>query len=131
VATDEYDSKIVKEGYFKSKATFSINDILNDIERLRKKKIELEAENNLKRAAMENIINHYPEVKSLADKMKIAVFLWQEAKGRIDINNENLTAINEVLDNYAKEIDEIAKQTGIKLHKPDINAKGKDICPKI
>jgi len=112
------DSLILKEGYFKSSAQFTINDIKKDITALNKKKDELEAKNKISEALAINISNHNEFVEKMPEKDRIAVFLYEKAKTEVKATNEYIDAINKQLDAYAKEVAEIVKQLNITIDFP-------------
>mgnify|MGYP001446282693 CR=1 FL=1 len=106
------DTLILKTGLT---SKFSLNDVLRDMEAIKKRKIELEAQIDLEKAKIDNVKSHYPEVEQTDEKIRIAHSIYQISTESIKRFNEQLKSVNDVLDEEAKQIDEIAKQTGITI----------------
>lgn len=106
---------ILKTGIAELKAEFSLNEIKEDIKRINQKKTELEAKKELAESVIKNVVLHNPDVEKLDEKMRIAAFLYEEKTQEVKMMKEILDKLYIHLDNYAKEMEEITKQTGLCL----------------
>ncbi len=109
------DTLILKTGL---SSKFSLNDILRDIEVCKKRKIELETQIDLEKAKIDNVLSHYPETEKTDEKSRIAISIYQISSETLKRYQEQLKGVNEMLDEEAKQIDDIASQVGIKIDEP-------------
>jgi hypothetical protein len=109
---DEKESLILKTGIT---SKFSLNDVLADIESLKKRKTEFEAKIDYEQAKIDNVMVRYSEVKDMDEKIRIACSIYQISNEVIKRTKVMLDMVNKQLDEEAKQIDDIAEQVGIKL----------------
>lgn len=112
-----YDSLIIKTGLT---AEFTINDIRNEIDALNKRKIEIEAKKGISDATIKNIKEHDKTgvINKISEKERIAIFLYEKAMIEIKAADELVKEINNQLDSYGAEIEDICKQTKLKIEVP-------------
>lgn len=80
-----------------------------------KKQIEaIEAELNIKKALITNVVTNYPEVTGIEEKMQIACHTYYEATRYVKIAEDKLVEFKKAQDALNEEVAEIEKQTGIK-----------------
>lgn len=107
------DSIIRKVGIQEVFAEFSINDIKRDIQSLNKNKKEQEAKRDFEQAKIENVKARYEHIAKMDEKDRIAASIFQISTESVRVCDKYISAIEEQLDKYAKEIEEITKQTGL------------------
>ena len=118
-ASNPEDSVILKTGIEEVKAEFSFNDINKDITTLNKKKLELEGKIKVETAKIQNVKDYHPETEKMDEKARIAASIYQISTEEVRIAEKYLEAIKERLDLYAKEMEEISRQTGIEIQCPE------------
>lgn len=80
-----------------------------------KKQIEaIEAELNIKKALITNVVTNYPEVTGIEEKMQIACHTYYEATRYVKIAEDKLEEFKKAQEALKEEVAEIEKQTGIK-----------------
>jgi hypothetical protein len=92
---------------------FSINNIIQDVEYLKKRKIEFEAQIDLEKSKIDNVVNHYQDVPVMDEKLRIACSIYQISNETAKRYQEQLDIVNKQLDEEAKQLDEIKLQTGL------------------
>lgn len=104
------ESLILKTGIM---SKFSINNIIQDVEYLKKRKIEFEAQIDLEKSKIDNVVNHYQDVPVMDEKLRIACSIYQISNETAKRYQEQLDIVNKQLDEEAKQLDEIKLQTGL------------------
>jgi outer membrane protein TolC len=94
-------------------AEITLADTLRSIEQNRKAMESIQAELKLKKALIQNVVNNYPDVVNIDEKMQIACHTYYEANRYIAIAEEKLAEFEEAQVDLKEEVDEIAKQTGV------------------
>jgi hypothetical protein len=115
-APDAADIKIVKTG---GEIEFTLGQIDADVIYLNKAKKELEAEIGVKKAVITNIASSHPHIGQLSNEDLTAAYLHREATGYLNMAEPKLDEVVKQLADYAKEKEEIIKQTGIIISKPE------------
>ena len=110
--TELMDKEIVKTG---GEVKFTLRQIENDKIYLNKKKTEIEAECRIREATKSNITRTHPHIEKMTEEDLTAAYLYREATGFLSESAKNLKNIQKGLDEYAEDIIEIEKQTGLKV----------------
>lgn len=114
------ESQILKTGIM---AKFSLNNITQDIDYLKKRKTELEAQIDLEKAKIDNVLIRYDSVATMDEKLRIACSIYQISYETAKRYQEQLDEVNRQLDEEAKQLDDIKAQTGLSLEEPKEDGK--------
>ena len=108
----------VKEKDFTTE--FTIGDVEKSIAALSRLKQELEAKKMIEEAKVQNIKNQHPEIDlTIDEKIQIAYTIAQTAKSFCFEADKKIAQIDEQLKDYADDLLEVFKQTGLKLPEKD------------
>ncbi len=98
---------------------FTLGDITKEVELYNKRKQEIEAKKKISEAVMENIKTNNPgiveEMKKLGERTVKGIFIYEKANIEVNASNELLKEIDKAIEGNGKELEEIVRQTGIKL----------------
>ncbi len=95
---------------------FTIAGVENDIARLLQAKTELEAKKQIEEAKIENVKINHPEIDlNIDEKTQIAYTVVQQAKAFIQTADNKLKEIEAQMNEYAADLKEVFRQTGIRL----------------
>jgi hypothetical protein len=103
------EKKIRKSGIT---AEFTIAQVEEHEETLRTFKKERAAEIDVERARMENVRHFHPVVDTLSDVELTAVALFKESKTVVEKAEAKLKEVDQALEEYAKEKDDIMRTLG-------------------
>lgn len=106
-ADDAKDAKIEKLGVV---VNFTWNDVVRDIERLKKALKEIEGQKTIDEAKMKNIEQYHPIVLTTSPEDMVSISLYADSKGRVGMCNEKIAQIDKQLADYEEEMEDIAKQ---------------------
>jgi hypothetical protein len=115
-APDALDIKIVKTG---GEVEFTLGQIETDITYLNKAKKELSGEIGVKKATITNVTSTHPHIAEMSNEDLTAAYIYREASGYLHVAEPKLAEIEKQLADYAAEKEEILKQTGIVISKPE------------
>lgn len=104
-------AKIEKSGMV---LNIQLGDSLSAYEQNAKYMKNIESELKIKKAILSNVEEHYPEVKDIDEKTKIACHTHYEATRFVAMAEEKLREFEEAQKELEAEIAEIEKQTGLK-----------------
>lgn len=94
---------------------FTIADLKNDIAYLEKTQREIEPVVKLKEAEIHNIVEHHPSVLNLSDEERTAAYLYNQAFVFVKEAKIKLKEISKQIKRSKDDLEEIKKQTGLKL----------------
>lgn len=120
-AENELDSVLTKTGHSDK---FTMRNVQDNIEALRKLKIELEGKLAIDKATMDNIERNHPVVKGFDEAQLLAIYMYGNAKKNLAPYQAKLDEVEKALAEVPQELAEITKQTGLILierKKPDEN----------
>jgi len=97
---------------------FHTSDLVDNVIKLRKMKMELTAQASYNGAEVANLLKHNPWLKDMDDeKLKIG-FLYERAMGTKDAAERKLVEVEAVLAEEMKAIADIKEQTGHEVELP-------------
>jgi predicted RNase H-like nuclease (RuvC/YqgF family) len=108
------ESKVQKSEFT---VDFSLQDVKTSYEKIQQMIKELESKKKIEDASMKNVEGNHDIIGKLNDQEIVAVYLWQEAKNRSIICQEEIDKLNKHLENYDKELEEVKNQLGIDIWK--------------
>lgn len=111
----EQDGKviIVKSGH---EHEFTMEEIRSHLAKLDKLEKELTAQVSLEESKMKNVEESHEIVKTLTDVQLVACSIYDKAKEIKAKCESKLAEIAEARKEYAEDIEEIKKQTGVELY---------------
>lgn len=125
-SSDPVEAIILAEGF---KNEFTAKVLIEDYKRLVTKRKEITVQSQVTKAKVTNILQHQPEVKKFTKKQLMAAYLMVVNNSELEKETEKLNEIQTQLDVYDKTIEQIEKQTGLKLI--DLLAEEKESAEKV
>lgn len=113
IKTQEENNLVLSKSDFE--IDFTVESVKEHINYLIKKKKELTAQKGLESAKMENIKSFHTEVLELTPEKRNAIALYDKAEAMYQACEDGLTNVDKQFAEYAIELAEIEKQTGIKI----------------
>ena len=113
IKTQEENNLVLSKSDFE--IDFTVESVKEHINYLIKKKKELTAQKGLESAKMENIKSFHPEVLELTPEKRNAIALYDKAEAVYKACEDGLANVDKQFAEYAIELAEIEKQTGIKV----------------
>lgn len=102
-----------------SKSEFEIDvpvaAIEQHIQYLKTKKKELESQIGLEKAKMTNYAENHPYILKMTPEERNAIALYDRAETILKACEEGIASVNQQFAEYAVELDEIKKQTGVEI----------------
>jgi len=94
---------------------FTVESINEHLKYLVNKKKELTAQMDLEKAKMTNYVENHPYIFNHTPEERNAIALYDRAETLYKVCEEGLESVNKQFAEYAVELDEIKKQTGIEI----------------
>jgi hypothetical protein len=110
------ETEIIKSGIT---SKFTLTDVVKDIELFRKRIIELESKKKVEEARMENVKRNYPEVPTMDERLRMGCLIYQTAIESLKPVNQQLEVYKKAIEEESTQVDEIGKQTGMKITVPE------------
>lgn len=101
---------IVKCGH---EVEFKMSEVRPHMEKLQKAKEKHAAQIELEVAKQRNVEDNHPVIGGLTDEEMTAAAIYHESKGTQKTSEDQIKAIDELLESYEKELKEIEAQTGL------------------
>lgn len=95
------------------KTEITLADTLSSLEYNKKQMESIEAEINLKKALITNVVTNFPGVQDIDPKMQIACHTYYEAGRYVKIAEDKLKEFKKAQIELQREVKEIREQTGI------------------
>ena len=110
--TEGEEQVIIKAG---AEHEFKMSEVSEHLEKLRKLKVQLTSQKEVEDAKCENVKHFNSFIKDLTDEQLNAAYLYAGSYKLSKACAEKLVEIEEAQKEYAEELSEIEKQTGLKL----------------
>lgn len=94
---------------------FSIREIKSNIDTMKKQKVALVSKAGLEDATCKNILRTNPEIADIDEKMLQVYYVYAQAKFFVDEVKNKVAEMDEAIATDKKALEEIIKQTGLKL----------------
>lgn len=108
------DQKISRVGHVQE---FTVSTIHNDYLKFDKAEKELNAQIELEKAKMQNVINFHPQVADISEEDRVAIHLYQEAYAMMKRCEAALDQYKEAREEEDQVRADIEAQTGLKIGK--------------
>ena len=96
---------------------FEVKNVAEHVEAVNKTIKETEAKISLEKAIITNIGNQHPGVLAMNEQLRQACYLYMKSKLALVPAKEGLKQLNESMDEYKEELNELKEQTGIDIWK--------------
>lgn len=96
-------------------AEFTVGEIKTNIEQLKKMKIELVSKAKLDDATVKNILGTNPEIGKIDERMMQVYYVYHKANMFVKDVQDKIKEIDQVIEEETKSLEDIIKQTGIKI----------------
>lgn len=95
----------------------TLGDLDYNISYNQKSRKEVEAQVNLEKAKIKNVLETNPEVEKMSKKHRIAAYIYERSNSIIEVGEQKLKQLDEAIQADKREMADISKQTGIVLIK--------------
>lgn len=89
---------------------FSFSELENNIEKLKKLKVEIEAKIKHEEAVCENIKHFHSNITEMSEEDLLTAWMYKNSKGEIDIYSDKLKKVEDSLAQDSKEMEDILEQ---------------------
>jgi hypothetical protein len=94
---------------------FTLREVQENIDRIKKMKVELSSKARLDDAVCKNIEGTNPEIKDIDPRILKVYHIYAKAKFFVEEAQEQIKRFDEVLDEEQKALEEIKVQTGVEI----------------